>query len=220
MAPPRKFIQVEPGVWEVVEVTPKIKRRPISTKQPTESRPKGVYLTEDETAVIDERRQVVSSRVLVIKRSPQVGRWEKLFLRYQVGDQIFSGHTVQTPANRVTFTLTKFRYLDQELDRTLRLCRYCHDRFVWSPGQRRTSICPACTTERQNVIKAKRLAAQRHCRTEGCGRLLSKHNKTGICIRCYRRQGDFSVVSHEFNPFYGRMVKVNRVDASETGSKN
>jgi ribosomal protein S14 len=162
---------------------------------------------------------------LVIKRVRQPGGGDKLFLRYQVDYQIFSGYTVQNPANRVTSSPTKFHYLDQGLDRDNRVCRHCNEKFSLRGHDRSTYVCPDCLAKHQAELQAKKLAAQRYCQTEGCNRPISRDNKTGLCRHCFRHQGDFAAVSGGFNPFYGRIVKARRKaleqsDDQDTGTKN
>ena len=166
-----------------------------------------LYLSADEKSLQDELGQVVTTQLLILKRVPQ-GRWKKIFLRYQIGNGIYSGYTVQNPPRKLNSSLTKLFYLDQGLNRKLRVCQKCHERFeLSSNASHGTTTCPTCKVRYSAERQVLKQANQRYCQTEGCGRVLNPNNKTGLCRRCFKQQGDFRAISYEFNPFYGRRVK-------------
>jgi hypothetical protein len=204
MATRQELVQTGPDTWEVrtISRTPQPKKHP---GPPTRKTP-GLYLAPDESAVLNERCQVITTDLLILKR-PVVNGYVKIFLRYLHEGVVYSGYTVHDPVGLIKPKATQLRFLDERVKSCkLRTCVLCQERFLRSFN---SSVCPACTEKQQLARQAAQLARCPICVTEGCERRVGKDNKTGLCRRCYKQQGDFYAISSEFNPFYGKLLARN-----------
>jgi hypothetical protein len=202
----QQLVQVGPDTWEVrtIEVQPQAKKR---TRR--QDKRAGLYLAPDGLSLRDEHDQPVALEFVILKRVEVSGHL-KIYLRYRQEGQIYSGHTVSNPKGWIRARVTKFKYLDEQQDSKLRVCAACHERFARVPSTSRDTFCPVCKERKETERLAKQQQAIIACSTPGCNKSVNKENKTGLCRRCFSRQGDFAAVSREFNPFYGRMVPIRR----------
>jgi len=136
------------------------------------------YLSADRTQVLDLSGAVVSTAVVVLNAQHCRSGHDKVFVRVQVGTEIWSGYTLKGPENRLRLKPSSYTTLmPPHVTKTRRVCPGCHQRIR---GGVEGQLCSRC-------------AAKVRCKNPGCGRFTTTSSVSGLCRSCY-------------NQIYGRQI--------------
>lgn len=193
-----KLVQTGPDSFEVVwgpatkNPSPTIRKSPKS--QSLEEKAEGWFLSQDRTRIVDASGNLISEEVFIVKISHH-NYYEQIYLRFLFEGSIWTAYTRKDPPLKLIAHPSNLPSLDCAVVRKKekRTCRACKRKIPRGDSD----LCSAC------AAKQKKKPA---CATPGCGKPLSKGNKSGLCVRCLRKEG-FGDDRRVFNPFYGRLLE-------------
>lgn len=128
------------------------------------------YLSSDHTEIIDASGTVVSTAVVVLNIQHCRSGFDKIFVRIEIGAEIWSGYTLKDPLNRLRLRHSTYTELTPpKVTKARRICPGCNRRVR---GGVQGQLCSRC-------------AAQVRCKNPGCSRFTTKAAVSGLCRSCY-----------------------------------